>query len=325
MGHLSRRAALRIAGTVLGTSLAAPALSQGPLNRPVTVIVPFSAGSPPDLVGRLTADGFARRTGQPFVVDNRTGASGNIGSAAVARAAPDGRTLMVTTNTLAMNASLFRDLPYDPVASFAPVTELATVGFGLLLHPSGGADAADFVARAEARPGGLNYASPGIGTPHHLAMELFRQQAGIDVAHVPYRNLAGAVTGLLAGEVAALFASIGTARELSQGGRVRLLAVASPTRLPFVPDVPTLAEAGLLATEMGGWYGLFAPAGTPPEIIARLNATANEVLAAPETVAVLASQGMTPVGGEPARLRAEVGADIARWAAVVRRAGIVPE
>ena len=323
--EVSRRAALRASGAALGATLPVPVPAQAPSGRPVTVIVPFSAGSPPDTVARLLAEGFGRRTGQPFVVDNRTGASGNIGTAAAARAAPDGGTLMVTTNTLAMNVGLFRNLPYDPVASFAPVVELATAGFGLMLHPSGGASVAEFVARAKARPGALNYASPGIGTPHHLAMELFRQQAGIDVAHVPYRALAGAVTDLLAGQVAAMFVSIGAARALSQDSRARLVAVASPDRLPVVPDVPTLAESGLPATDMSGWYGLFAPAGTPPDTVARLNATANEVLAAPETAGALLSQGIVPVGGTPDRLRALVAADLARWAEVVRRAGITPE
>ena len=315
---LTRRAALMAAGT----SLAAPALAQG---RPVTIIVPYSAGSPPDLAARLVGEGMARRMGQPFVVDNRTGASGNIGAQAASRAAPDGLTLMVAASTMVMNASLFKTLPYDPVASFAPVAELVTVGFGLLLHPSGGADAREFVARAKARPGGINYGSPGVGTPHHLAMELFRQRAGIDVTHVPYRATAGAVTDLLAGQVAAMFVPIGSARELAKDGRVRLVAVASAGRLPAAPDTPTLAELGLPSMEMADWYGMFAPAGTPPETVARLNAVVNEVLATPEARAALSAQGMDPVGGPPDRLKADVSRDLARWAAVVRDAGITPE
>lgn len=322
--HLSRRTAL-LGALLPAAALAAPALAQGTAARPVTVVVPYSAGSPPDLVARLVAEGLARRTGQPHVVDNRTGASGNIGTAAVARAPADGGTLLVQTNTLAMNVSLFRNLPYDPVTSLAPVVELATAGFGLLLHPSAGAGAAEFVARAKARPGGLDYGSPGIGTPHHLAMELFRQQAGIDLAHVPYRNLAGAVTDLLAGRVVAMFVSAGAAQGLSGDARVRLVAVANPTRLPTFPDVPTLAETGFPATDMSGWYGLFAPAGTPPELLARLNATANEVLGDPAFVAALAAQGISPVGGTQDRLRTLVAADALRWAEVVRAAGITPE
>ena len=323
--RIPRRAALRAAGSLLGGALVAPVLAQTPSTRPVTIIVPYSAGSPPDLVARLVAEGLTRRTGQPYVVDNRTGASGNIGTAAVARAVPDGTTLLVQTNTLAMNVSLFRNLPYDPLTSFAPVVELATAGFGLLLHPSAGAEVGEFVARAKARPGSLNYGSPGIGTPHHLAMELFRQQVGIEVAHVPYRNLAGAVTDLLAGRVAAMFVSAGAAQGLAGESRVKLVAVASPARLPTFPQVPTLAETGLPAADMSGWYGLFVPAATSPELLARLNATANEVLADAEFMAALTAQGITPVGGAPDRLRALVAADATRWADVVRAAGIMPE
>jgi len=324
--EISRRAALGAAlGTGLGASVAIPARAQGLSTRPVTIIVPFSAGSPPDFVGRLMADGLARRWNQPFVVDNRVGASGNIGTQAVARAAPDGHTLLVTASTIVMNVSLFRNLPYDPVANFAPAAELATVGFGLLLHPSGGSSATEFLARAKTRPGALNYGSPGVGTPHHLAMEMFRQRAGIQVTHVPYRGVAGAVTDLLAGQVAAMFVPIGSARELAKDGRVKLVAVASDARLPAAPEVPTLGEAGVASMDMRDWYGLFAPAGTPPEIVARLNATANEVLASPEVVAALSGQGMTAVGGAPDRLRADVASDLARWASVVREAGITPE
>ncbi|MCR0985623.1 tripartite tricarboxylate transporter substrate binding protein [Roseomonas populi] len=319
MRSLSRRAVLGAAGAAL---VGRPALAQA---RPVTVVVPYSPGSPPDIVARLMAEGFARRTGQPHVVDNRFGASGNIGTAAVARAAPDGATLLVQTNTLAINPSLFRSLPYDPVTSLVAVSQIATVGFGLLLNDAGGADVKEFVARAKARPGALNYASPGIGTPHHLAMELFRQQAGIEVAHVPYRGLSGAVTDLLAGQVAAMFVSIGAAQGLAGDRRARLVAVASPQRQAAVPDVPTFAEAGFPPVDMSGWYGIFAPAGTPPEIVARLNATANEIIAAPETVAALAAQGMTPVGGAPARMRDVLVEEVPRWAAVIRNAGITPE
>ena len=303
--------------------LAAPALAQPA--GPVTIIVPYSAGSPPDIVGRMVADGLARRTGQPHIVDNRAGASANIGTQAVARAAPDGRTLLLTTTTLAMNVSLFRSVPYDPVASFAPIAEIATIGFGLLLHPSVGADARAFVAQARAAPGSIAYGSPGIGTPQHLAMELFRQQAGIEVTHVPYRGLSAAVTDLLAGRVSAMFVTIGAARELGGGGRVRLVAVTGPTRLPAAPDVPTLLEQGLPETPMDVWYGLFAPAATPAETVARLNALTNEWLAAPDTRAAMVTAGMVPAGGPPERLAALLATELPRWAGVVRTAGISPE
>ncbi len=317
-----RRTLFRVSGAA-GVALAAPALAQ--TARPVTVIVPFSPGAPPDLVGRLIADGMARRTGTPHVVDNRVGASGNIGTGAAARATPDGTTLMVTTNTFVLNVPMFRNVPYDPVTSFAPVAQIGNVDMGMLLHPSGGATLADFIARAKARPGAVNYGSPGIGTPHHLGMELFAQRAGIEVTHVPYRGFAGATADLLSGQVTALFSTLGAAKTLSDEGRVRLVAVAAPARAPTVPDVPTFAEGGVPGVEMAGWYGLFAPAATPPATLARLNAVVNEVLALPEVRATMAGQGMTPVGGPPERLRDLVAADLARWTAVVRAAGIQPE
>ena len=322
MTHSRQRVTRRAMLAATGAALALPVTAQG---RAVTLVVPFSPGAPPDVVGRMMADGMSRRLGQPVIVDNRFGASGNIGSAAVSRAAPDGSMLLLHTNTLAMNASLFRDLPYHPVNGFAPVAHLADVGFGLMLHPSAGATAAEFVTRAKAQPGVLNYGSPGIGTPHHLVMELLKQQAGVDVTHVPYRGLSGAVNALLAGEVSALFLTIGAAKQLADGGRVRLVAVASPRRLPPMPDVPTLAEGGLPATDMSAWYGLFAPPATPPALIARLNAAVNEVLAAPETVAALTAFGTTPAGGPPERMRDMVAEDVTRWATVVRAAGIRPE
>jgi tripartite-type tricarboxylate transporter receptor subunit TctC len=313
----------RVLMQAAAAGLATPALAQA--RRPVTVIVPYSPGSPPDIVGRLVSEGMARRLGQPFVVDNRMGASANIGTAAVARAPADGQTLLITTVTLGMNASLFRQIPYDPVASFAPIAELATVAFALLLHPSAGATLDEFLARARARPGALNYGSPGIGTPHHLVMEMLRQQTGIDITHVPYRGLSGAVTDLLAGQVQAMFVTIGAAREAAQDGRVRLVAMAAATRQAAVPDAPTLAELGVQNVEMAAWYGLFAPAGTPPDVIARLNATANEVMASPEVLAVLNASGTSTVGGPPERLRATLAADLARWPAVIRDARITPE
>ncbi len=315
----TRRTLFGAAGAVLAT----PTLAQ--TARPTAIIVPLAAGAPPDLVARLLADGLARRTGTPHVVENRVGASGRIGTGAAARAMPDGGTLLLTTNALVLNVPMFRSIPYDPVADFAPVALLATSAFCLLLHPSGGATVAEFVARAKARPDALNYGSPGIGTPHHLAMELLRQRTGVELTHVPHRAFTGAANDLLSGQVAALFSTVGAARALAEDGRVRVAAMADPERHPSLPDVPTFAEAGFPGIEVNVWYGLFAPAGTPPATIARLNAAANEVLAAPEVRTAMAAQGMTPAPSPPDRLRDLVAADLARWTTVVRTAGIQPE
>ena len=324
MKSLTRRTILKAAGVTAAGAFAAPAFAQGLSNRAVTIIVPFSPGSAPDTLARRIAEAFQQRWGQSFVVENRTGASGTIGSAMVARAAPDGHTLLVTPSTFAMSPSLYRNLAYNPVTSFAPVVQLATIGFALLLHRSAGADAATFVKNAKAKPGVLSYASPGRGTPHHLLMELFRQKTGIDVMHVPASNFANAMTDLLGGQVAAMFTTATVARSIPADGSVKVVGVASSTRHPSLPDVPTLAELGFAEVEIRDWYAMFAPAGTPPEIVNKLNSTANEILASSGMKTALAAQGMVPVGGTPDQLRDLLATELKNWSTVVRNAGIEP-
>lgn len=300
-------------------------LAQGLSARPVTLVVPYAPGTPPDVVARLVAEAMQRAWSQPFVADNRPGASGNIGTAAVARAAPDGHTLVVTAGTMAMNVSLFRTLSYDPLTSFAPIALLASVPFALIAHPTAGATMAEFLSLARASPGRIHYGSPGVGTPHHIGMELFRQRAGIDVVHVPYRSAAGAVSDILGGQIGVMLIPISQAVELSRAGRVRILAVATEQRLPQVPDAPTMAEAGVPNMLMTDWYGVYAPAGTPPDTLRRLNETVNQVLASPATLQALAAQGMTPLGGTPERLRDHLASQITRWATVIRDANITAD
>jgi tripartite-type tricarboxylate transporter receptor subunit TctC len=326
-GHrnaLTRRTILKAAGITAASALGAPALAQGISGGAVTLIVPFSAGAAPDILARRVADAFQQRWKQSFVIENRPGASGTIGSALVARAAPDGHTLLVTPSTFAMSPGLYRSLAYDPLKSFEPVINLATIGFGLLLHQSAGTDAAAFVKKAKEQPGALSYASPGRGTPHHLLMESFRQKTGIDVMHVPASNFASAMTDLLAGRVAAMFTTVTVAKSLPTDGSVKLVGVASASRLSSLPDVPTLGELGFAGVEIRDWYAMFAPAGTPQPIVAKLNATANEILEAPDVKVALIAQGMVPVGGTPEQLRALVAADLEYWSVVVRAAKIEP-
>ena len=318
----------RITRRALGAAallLPGAALAQGPSARPVTLVVPYAPGTPPDVVARLVAEAMQRAWSQPFVADNRPGASGNIGTAAVARATPDGHTLLVVAGTMAMNVTLFRTLPYDPLTSFAPIALLASVPFALIAHPSAGSSMAEFLARARANPGRINYSTPGVGTPHHIAMELFRQRTGIDVVHVPYRSAAGAVADILGGQVGVMFIPISQAIELSRDGRVRILAVATAQRLPQVPDVPTTAEAGVPGMLMSDWYGLFAPAGTPPDVVRRLNEAVNQILVSPSMIQSLTAQGMTAIGGPPERLRDHVASEITRWAGVIRDANITAD
>ncbi len=306
-------------------ALAPPARAQTP-DGPVTLVVPYTPGTGPDTLARLLAPFLTVRLGQPVVVDNRAGASGNIGTATVARAAPDGRTFMVQPNTFVMNPSLFRQVPYDPIHAFAPVALLSRGDLALVVHPEVPArDAAAFAALARARPGALDYASPGNGTPQHLAMALFSLTAGVQLNHVPYRGSAPAVTDLIGGRVAAMFLPVHTALPLAQAGRIHMLAVGSAARASVAPEVPTLVEAGFAGVQADLWYGLLGPAGLAEPLVRRLNADINAWLADPATVRLLSAQGMTPAPATPQEFAELVARDHGRWATVIRESGITPE
>lgn len=293
---------------------------------PVTLIVPYTPGTGPDLLARLVAPVLSTRLGVAAVVENRAGASGNIGTQAVARAAADGRTLLLQVNTFVMNPSLFRQVPYDPVGSFAPIA-LLTTGELVLVVGAGvpATTAAALVELSRGRAGGIDYASPGNGTPQHLAMELFRLTAGVAMNHVPYRGSAPAIQDLLGGRVAAMVLPVHTALPLVQGGQVRALATGGVARVAALPEVPTMAEAGFLRVQVDLWYGLFGPAGLPASLVGELNAALNAWLGEPATGAALRAQGMAPAGGPPERLATLVREDLARWAGVIREAGIVAD
>jgi tripartite-type tricarboxylate transporter receptor subunit TctC len=322
MPRLDRRA--MIAGAA--ASLASPALAQRLSDRPITIVVPFSPGSGPDVLGRLAAEEIRARWGQAVVVDNRAGASGNLGAAFASRAAPDGHTLLLYINTVLMNAALSRALPFDPVKGFEPIIEIARGSLALAVHASlAAADAKALVAAAQARPDEFRYASPGRGTPHHLAMELFKLRTGAKLSHVPYSGTAGAVNDFVGGHVQAMFIPIHVGLSHAQAGRIRLLAVGSAGRTPLAPDVPTLAEQGVADAEVDLWYGLSAPAGTPPEIVARFNAVLNEALADARVRATLQGQGLEAVGGTAAAFGAVIARDLPRWTSIVQGAGITAE
>jgi tripartite-type tricarboxylate transporter receptor subunit TctC len=318
--NLPRR---QLAALALALGAAAPAAAQRLPDGPVTIVVPYTPGTGPDILARLVAPVLQPAFGQPVVVENRVGASGNIGTQAVARAAPDGRTLMLQVNTFVMNPSLFRQVPYDPVASFTPIAPLTEGALVLAVHPGLAArDAAGFAALAAATPGRLDYASPGVGTPQHLAMALFALTAGITLNHVPYRGSAPAVQDLLAGRVAAMVLPVHTALPLAQDGRVRLLATAGAARSAAAPELPTLAEAGFPGTQADLWYGLLGPAGLSEDFVQHTHAALAAWLAAPATAAALRAQGMTPWPGPPAQLAASIARDLERWAQVIRDARI---
>ena len=291
------------------------------LEGPITILVPFTPGTGVDILARLIAPFLQARFAQPFVVENRPGASGNIGTQAAARAAPDGRTLLLQANTFVMTPSLYKQVPYDPVGSFTPIIRLTRGDLVLAVHPGVAAtDARSFAALARSTT--LNYASPGNGTPQHLAMELFRLVADVRMNHVPYRGSAPAIQDLIAGRVSAMVLPVHTAIPLAAAGHVRLLSVGSPQRSAAVPDVPTMAEAGFPGAEVDLWYGLLGPANLPAAIREALRSALDEWLRLAATKEQLQAQGMTTVGGRSDDFAALIASDGDRWASIIRRAGL---
>ena len=316
------RGALALAAA-LALPLGANAQTAG---RTITIVVPFTPGTGPDILARTIGEEIQRRWNQPVVVDNKPGASGNIGTQVVARAAPDGHTLLMTSNPFTANISLLKDVPYDPVKSFVPII---LPGYGVLalaVHPSMPVKSVkEFIDYAKAHPNEIDYGSPGIGTPHHLAMELFKLSTKTDLRHIPYRGSAGAVTDLLGGHVKGGFMAVHLALPLMQNNQMRLLGVASLERAKVAPELPTIDAQGITGFEVNLWYGLLAPAGTPHEIIARYNAVVNEILREPKIVEALAKQGLTLAGGTPEQFGQFISADVAKWQKVVEDAGITAQ
>jgi len=296
-------------------------------DQPITLVVPYTPGTGIDLIARQLSAHLPKALGQPVIVDNVAGASGNIGSERVARAKPDGYTLMVQVNTLVMNKSLYKSLAYDPVADFTPVALTSWGSLLLVTNPNvqKARTLADMVAEAKAAPGKLTYATPGVGTPHHMSMALLAQNSGIDLLHVPYKGTAGAVTDLLGGRIDFMFLPVHVALQHIQAGKLRALATGSPQRLPQLPDVPTLAEAGARIDNVDMWYGVLAPKGTPPDVVQRLNREIATVLKQPEIAKAFEAQGMVPATSTPAEFGALIAKDAGRWAEVVRRGNITAE
>lgn len=295
----------------------------GVLAKQIRVIVPFTPGTGMDSLARLFAEQVRSRWGSTVVVDNRPGASGNIGSLAVAQAAPDGTTLMMTANTFVITPPLYRNVPYDVVKDFAPVGQVAIGQLALAVHPSlNVATLREFIAAAKAAPGRIDYASPGVGTPQHLAMESLKLAAGISLTHIPYRGSAGAVQDLVGGTVKAMILPVHTARPLALDNRIRLLGVAGAARAPALPELATFQEQGLGGFAVDLWYGLYAPGRTPPEIIAQLNAEVVAIFADPGVRETVGRLGMSVKSGPPAALAQLTRDDLAAWTRVINTAGI---
>lgn len=294
--------------------------------RPVRLVVPFAAGGTNDILGRIVAEKFSERLGQPFVADNRGGANTVVGSEIVARATPDGHTLLIVSASIAVNPSLVRKLPYDTERDFAAVSLVAGGPYLMVVHPSvPGKSVNEFIAWAKSQQGKVNYASTGNGSPPHLAAELFKTTTGTDMQHVPYKGGGAVLPDLIAGRVSMFFGSIATLRPHVESGRIRAVAMASQKRTAAMPDVPTFIESGLAGYEVNGWYGLFATGKTPTPIIAKLNATLRQILADADTRAVFVKNGMDPSPTSAEEFTKLLRAEIVKWAKVVKAAGIKQE
>jgi tripartite-type tricarboxylate transporter receptor subunit TctC len=295
-------------------------------SRLVRIVVPFTPGTGMDILARTLGPHLGTAWGQAIVVDNRPGASGNLGAGQVAKSPPDGHTLLMGVNTLVINAALYTNMTYDPLKDLAPIGLAATGSFLLVASAASKLRSVDDVVRAaRARPGSLDYASPGIATPHHMAMELFKLQAKVSITHIPFSGTAGAVNAVLAGDVPLMFLPVHVALAQVKGGRLVVLAAAGEKRSTLAPDVPTLAELGFKGVEADLWYGLLAPAGTPADLVRKVNADMVKALALPDVRAALNAQGMEVAPSGPEDMAALMRRDAGRWAGVVKQAGIKAE
>jgi tripartite-type tricarboxylate transporter receptor subunit TctC len=302
------------------------ALAQNYPAKPIRLILPFPPGAPSDMVGRAVGQKLSEQLGENVIPDNRAGAGGNLGTAAVAKAPPDGYTLLIATPSIALSPSLYANLTYDAVKDLAPVARLATIENVLLVHPSVPAKTLkQFVALARAHPGKLNYGSGGPGTTKHLANELLKNLEKINIVHVPYKGATVATVALIGGEVDEVIVSVASVLPMIKAGKVRALAVLSERRVPTLPDVPTSKEAGVDNFTMSIWYGMFAPAATPREIIARLNREVTKALAAPDMRERLAAAGIDPWPGTPDQMGNLLRSETARFAVIIRAAGLPRE
>ncbi len=304
--------------------LNAAAHAQAYPSKPVRLIVPFAPGGTTDVLARLVAQKLTDALGQQFIIENKPGAGGNIGTELAVKSPADGYTLVMSFDgTLAINPNTYAKMPFDPQKDLVAVANVAQVPLLIVVHPGVAAKTiVEFVALAKASPGRINYSSAGHGSTGHLTGELFRARAGIEIVHVSYKGGGQAVQDLLGGQIQMLVTALPTVEGHLKGGKLRALAFTSSRRMPGAPEVPTLAEAGYPGIEVLSWYGILAPAGTPPEIVRRLNAEINRVLQAPEVRERLTALGTEPTGGSPEQFAQVIRADTARWAKVVSDAGI---
>jgi len=320
-----RAAFIRIAA--LAIFCAVPALAQTYPSKPIRIIIAQAPGSATDVISRVVGNRLSETLGQPIVIDARPGAGGMLGTEAAARSAPDGYTLFMANNsTHGSNPAVYAKLPYDALGDFAPISFVASVPYVLVVEPSLPAGSVrDLIAFAKSRPGKINYASAGNGSTHHFCGELLKSMAGIDILHIPYKGSPPAIAGLLGAEVSMMFANVADIGSQIKAGKVKALAVTTAERAGSLPDVPTMAEAGLPGFEITSWFGLLAPAATPASIIARLNTDAIKVLARADVKATLAAQGLEVKSSSPEEFAAHIKSEIAKFSRIAKAAGIKAE
>jgi tripartite-type tricarboxylate transporter receptor subunit TctC len=315
---------LHMGVVALCASLPLLASAQAYPTQPVNIVVPYTPGTGIDIIARTLSAKMKDRLGQPMVVDNKPGASGNIGADAVAKARPDGHTLMVTVNTFTITPALYQKMPYDPNADFTPISKLAVGNLALVVNPSvlpvkTVSELTDYV---RARPGKINYGSPGNGTPQHLAVEILKERLNLDMVHVPYKGAAGANTDLLGGQIQLMVLPVHTALPFAKSGKLNILAVSGEKRSELAPDSPSFAEAGLKNLDLDLYYWLAGPAKLPKPIVARLNEEMKAILAMPDVKETLLKQGLVVETSTPEQISADIKSDVSRWKKFVSEKGI---
>jgi tripartite-type tricarboxylate transporter receptor subunit TctC len=291
-------------------------------DKPIKFIVPFSAGGSTDTISRILAQKVSAAIGQSVIIENKPGAGGTLGADLVAKSEPDGYTLLFVGTSTAINQTLYKTLPYNTMRDFEAVIHLVDLNGILVLHPEVPARTVkELVGLSHAKPGTMNFASAGAGTVIHLAGEMFKNQSKADITHVPYKGSGPALMDLMGGRVQMMFANMPGTIQHVKAGKIKVIAVTGTKRSEVLPDVPTISEAGIPGYSATGWFGVMAPAGTPKEAIAKLNAAFNKALSAPELAEILRNEGAETVGGTPEQFRAFMNAEIERWAAVVKSAG----
>ena len=322
-----RLLSIALASAMVAVTAIAQTGDDGWPERPVRLVVPFPAGSSTDIIARIVAQKLSHRLGQQVVIENRAGASGNIDADAVAKAAPEGYTMgIATASTHAVAASLSTNLPYDPIKDFAPVAMIGSQPYVLVLQPALPArNLAELIALAKAKPGTLNYGSAGVASLAHLATALFASMAGVNIVHVPYKSSSQSMTDMITGRLDMQFATIAPSLPNIRAGQLRALATSGKTRVAALPELPTVAEAGLAGYEAALWVSLVMPSATPPTMIARLNREVNDILKSTEGTEALVAQGMVAEPGPPEALTERIRGDIEKWRGVAVKAGIRPE